>query len=734
MFYVHDVIETGGDPSVRLRIIWVAPDKGWMAVIDTIDPNGWPFRVDANEARSLLASGTWRVEEGQRPICPLDHDLSKLALRRRDQNWRYIEDIVEQVPSVFDRMTRARLVTSAMQIHGKARTTLDDLLRAYFHRGMCKAAITPGFYACGGRGRTKAVAPDSPKRGAPVTAGAPPGVNVTPEMRRLFCQAIDLSFARERRHDMASAHHFCMRRFFMREEDDANTGRLVHVANPPYDVFGLPTERQFRYWVARDNPMEAVIRKRLTPRVYEMTRRPMVGNPTAQALGPASRFQIDATILDVYIRSRKARRLIVGRPTLYVVIDVFSRLIVGIYVGLERPSWIAAMMAIANAATPKVEFCRSIGIEIEPHEWPAQTVPGAIAGDRGEMIKAKVENMLRQFSVLIANAAPYRGDWKGVVEVRFRLLPAIFKPYIPGYVETDFRQRGARDYRLEAELDLDDVYRVIVRSVLYYNNHHVLHDYVRHPGLTEDNVPSIPLELWNWGIANLSGVPRPPPLDRYRFALMPTSEASMTPQGLLFEGRLYTCPKAVREGWFAKARDKRFRVSVSHDKRLTDHVYVHDKGSPSGFDLATLTDRSKNRAGISCWEAAAMDWADKVLHANKRIDQEAARADAEAAIERSIGDGRRKTADVPDERSASAQVGGIRESCASELAGDRPREAEAFRAGMVPDADRAGDVVLFQPAAHSYSLPSLAERRRLEQERRDKAAEAAGRTEGHENA
>jgi hypothetical protein len=554
-------------------------------------------------------------------------------------------------------------------------------------------------------------------------------------MRRLFCQAIDLSFARERRHHMVSAHHFCMRRFFMHEEEDGCTGRLVHVANPPYDVVGLPTERQFRYWVAKDSPMEALIRKRLTPRIYDMKRRAMIGNPTAQALGPGSRFQIDATILDVYSRSRRARRLIVGRPTLYVVIDVFSRLIVGIYIGLEAPSWIAAMMAIANAATPKVEFCRSIGIEIEPHEWPAQTVPGAIAGDRGEMIKAGIENLLQQFSVLIANAAPYRGDWKGVVEVRFRLLPAIFKPYVPGYVETDFRQRGARDYRLEAELDLDDIYRIIVRTVLYYNNHHVLHDYVRHPGLTEDNVPSIPLDLWNWGIANMSGVPRSPPLDRYRFALMPVGDASMTPQGLLFEGRLYTCAKAVGEGWFAKARDKRFKVPVSHDKRLTDHIYVHDKASPSGFDLATLTERSKNRAGISCWEAAAMDWADKVLHANTRTAQETKRADAEAAIERAVGDGRRKTADVPDERSAAAQTAGIRDNRAAELAGDRPGEAEAFRAGMAPQGDRAGDVVPFRPPApHSYGLPSLAERRRLEQARSAKAAERADPAGEHDDA
>ncbi|MBW4573588.1 MAG: hypothetical protein KME31_38255 [Tolypothrix carrinoi HA7290-LM1] len=52
------------------------------------------------------------------------------------------------------------------------------------------------------------------------------------------------------------------------------------------------------------------------------------------------------------------RSWIIGRPTLYLVIDVFSRLIVGFIVTLEPPSWLGAMLALENATADKVFFCQ----------------------------------------------------------------------------------------------------------------------------------------------------------------------------------------------------------------------------------------------------------------------------------------------------------------------------------------------------------------------------------------
>lgn len=67
--------------------------------------------------------------------------------------------------------------------------------------------------------------------------------------------------------------------------------------------------------------------------------------------------------------------------------DVFSRCVVGINISLEGPSWIGgASIALINAASDKVSFCRKYGIEIGNDEWNyCSTLPEAIIADRGEL-------------------------------------------------------------------------------------------------------------------------------------------------------------------------------------------------------------------------------------------------------------------------------------------------------------------------------------------------------------
>ena len=72
--------------------------------------------------------------------------------------------------------------------------------------------------------------------------------------------------------------------------------------------------------------------------------------------------------------------------------------------------------------------------------------------------------------------------------MRFGLIHAAFRPYSPGYVEPDFRERGARDYRLDATLDLDEFTAAIICIVHHYNNEHLLAEYDRDPAMIADEV------------------------------------------------------------------------------------------------------------------------------------------------------------------------------------------------------------------------------------------------------
>jgi hypothetical protein len=699
IFLPHDVVTITGPEALRRRILWVDPADVIVAMVDPGDPTTWPEVVATAEMRSLVESGAWCVEDGEEPIQRLDRELPDLHREMRDRNFDVVRMMVEDhLPGVFFKTTRAARITAAVTAFGLTRPTVTGLLRRYFAGGMTRDALVPLYANCGAPGKARPAAAGAPKRGRPPAPGHPAGINVTEDVRRLFRLAASASFARQRKHDLASAYSFCVRHFLSEEVEDPDTGRTNLVAIEPFRRIGLPTLDQFVYWSRKDLDMVAAAKHREGARVWEMRNKPNLGTSTARVLGPGSRYEIDATVLDVYVRSRGNRRTLVGRPTLYVVIDVFSRMIVGIYVGLEHASWVGAMMALANAVEDKVAFCARFGIQIEPEAWPAHHLCGVLLGDRGELERAGIETVLRVFKMTVETAAPYRADWKGVVESRFRLLQALFAPYVEGYVESDFRKRGGTDYREDAVLDVDDVTRIIIDLVIYFNNHHELKKFDLIPGQVEDGVLSVPAELWAWGIATRSGSGRVPNADRFRFALMPTTQATVTREGIVFEGRHYACETALRDGWYTRAGKQRFKVPISYDKRDVDRIYVHNPRAKLGFDVGTLTDRSRAHAGLTGWESHALTASYAALSARRRDQQTLERAATEGRIDR-IGKAARADYEaLPAEGSLASQVRGAREARTREMAVDRVAEARGFRPGAEPPMQaEPADVVPIRP-------------------------------------
>jgi hypothetical protein len=292
------------------------------------------------------------------------------------------------------------------------------------------------------------------------------------------------------------------------------------------------------------------------------------------AYGPGFLVQGDATIADSYLVSKRDRSRIIGRPVIYVIIDVFSRLIVGLSVSLEGPSWLGMMLALENMAMDKVTFCREYGVEITEGEWPSHHLPEAILGDRGELEGYNADNLVNAFNIRVQNTAPYRCDWKAIVEQNFRLMNEQVIHWTPGAVYHP-RDRGQRDYRLDACLDLDQFRRLMILCVLRHNNHHRMKWYRLDEFAIADHVEKYPIDLWQWGICNRSGHLQTRDLDIVRSNLLPRGEASVTEQGIFFKGVSYTCERAIREQWFVRARQwGRWKETVVYDRRKTDIIYL----------------------------------------------------------------------------------------------------------------------------------------------------------------
>lgn len=675
---VYPAIPQSQAQPQRLRLLCLHPSNRTWFVIDIDDRRALPVIREAAELGEDVATGrALLLTPAEDPHASIASNLNPSASQTRVRNdaWKSIAAMVKEVPEIFHPRRRSRMIALHIERHGGSKQAIYNHLRRYWQRGQVANALLPDFLKCGGKGKERQYV-EGRKRGRPRKYGAEVGMNVTKATRKIFAIAVNL-YASKDGFTLAGVYDDMIKRFFSRQVTDEETHRSSTVArdvDPKSDEWRRPTLEQFKYWYYKELDRFEIKRRRVGAKIYDKDMRGYVGTATDGVWGPGARYAIDATIADIYVVSRLNRKKIIGRPILYVVIDVFSRMIVGVYIGLEGPSWVGAMMALANTAGDKVTYCKQYGLEIDPQDWPCQHLCTFLLADRGELESAKADMLQTMFGVVVENAAPYRADWKGVVETRFRLLPAKFKPYVPGYVKKDFRARGGDDYRLDAKLDLDQFTKIVLACVLHFNNYHELKDYDADRAVLEDEVLPVPRDMWNWGIANRSGALRQYDEALVKFALMPVDSASVTKQGIHFRGQYYTCERAMTERWFDKARqESKWSVKVSYDSRSMDRIYLH-RSDEQVFDVCALTTRSRAFRELSEWEIVEQAESGKHASANHRPDQQMANSALLNVIDATVAEAEAQT-DPPPEESNRSRVAQIRANRAEEKAARRPDEA-----------------------------------------------------------
>lgn len=697
------------DDEHRERLVWIngPAQGGWFIDIDC--KRALPIFRSWDDIEDLMRDRV--LEETPDPWVHHGQTLSEVQKARRDEAWALLHPLTLEHPQLFHPRTRMALIKARAEEADTTRQKLFRLLRRWWQRGMTIAAIGPDYAKSGGAGKTRA--PSSKKRGAKPQHGLE-GVNVDEHTRAAMTDSVTRYFAKNKRIEVSACYELFLRDHFCDLALDEATGRQDHVLRDAH-----PSLRQFRYWMEKDNDLFALSRKRRTPRVYDKDNRALLSTSLDEVIGPGSRYQIDATVADIYLVSRFDRSKIVGRPVIYVIVDVFSRMISGLYVGFEAPSWVGAMMALANAASPKTEWCQSLGLEISDADWPCQSLPGAILADRGEMLGKAAETLVERFGVRIENTAPYRADWKGIVERRFGLLHAKFGPYTPGYVEPDFRERGAKDYRLDATLDLDEFTRIIATILLYYNTEHLIEGYKRSPEMIAEDVPAIPVALWEWGIQRRIGLQRQFPEDLVKLALLPADKARVTAKGIRFYGNYYSCARAIEEHRFEKARQTGgWNVDISYEPRCMDTIWLRDLKGAEPFLPCNLTKPCEDMRGRTLWEIDHIRSEDRRQKAAYTPGQLKARINLTEHINEIVQTAQDKK--PKDTRSKAERVRDIRANRAEERDANRCREA--FKFGHPPAQE--ANILPFDRSEtldeDKYATPSIAHiRQRFHEDKED---------------
>ncbi|QDY84268.1 DDE-type integrase/transposase/recombinase [Paenibacillus polymyxa] len=646
------------------RILWIAPNKEYLYCIAMDDDKAFPVMKAYSEYAVGLDSKMCKLVEWVNDSVPVvDTDIAPEHLALREKSWDVIKDIVLDEPNCFDKSFRGARIREIQERTPVHKSTIYRYLRRYWQGGKMKNTLLPHYNNCGSYGKDRTAT--DVKRGRPRKfENEPVGINIDEEIKQLLRSGIRLFYNTKEKSPLKHAYQKTLEKFFAngyREEGQA----LIPVLPPPEK---LPTFGQYKYWFQKEMNLEDTLKSRYGKKRYELSYRPILGSSTHESFGPGSRFQIDATVADVYLVSEYQREWIIGRPIIYIVIDVFSRYITGIYIGLEGPSWVGAMMALANTTADKVRYCAEYGIEITESEWMSSHLPQKLTADRGELEGDKPTRLIDVLGVDVENAPPYRADWKGIVEQQFRLANLRSIQFMPGAIKERYRERGERDYRLDVKLTLREFTQIMIQYVLYHNNNHHMLWYDRNEFMVADNVSPVPQELWQWGIVNRTGRLKKLPEAIVKLNLLPQGEATVTSAGIQFKGVHYGCDLAMREQWFVKARvGKTWRVKVCYDPRSTNEIYLWlDDGRQ--FEVCTLLDREERYLNKRFEEVDDLLEIERYHSRHHEVNNMLAKIDLDAQTKAIVEQATKKTDEAlrQSDKSNNQRVKGIRKNRSEE--------------------------------------------------------------------
>jgi putative transposase len=338
----------------------------------------------------------------------------------------------------------------------------------------------------------------------------------------------------------------------------------------------LPTLNQYRYWYRMEHDLAPFVASRTGSHAFDAGERAVLGHLQQMIFGPGCRYEIHVVIGDIYLVNMLDRRRILGRPVIYIIVDVFSGLIVGMSVSLEGPGWQGAMLALDNMAHDKVAYCREYGVDITEDDWPSHHLPKAILANRSEFLFKNANVLVNALGIEISNNQPCRLEWKESFKRCFPILDDTRIHWVPCSVNS-LSEPGRKGHRLDGCLTLNEFRRLLIDCIIEHNMAHRLSDDYMDEDMIADGVEPYPRDLWKWGIQNRSGVLRTLPIDAVRRNLLPQAEASVTREGIYFHKMLYTCDKAIQKQWFLQpltGKKRRSSLSIVYDPRTVDQIYL----------------------------------------------------------------------------------------------------------------------------------------------------------------
>ena len=299
-------------------------------------------------------------------------------------------------------------------------------------------------------------------------------------------------------------------------------GRLTDTAGEPIPV---PREaalaRAIARWIAQMDPWE-VDRERWGRRIADMRHAPKTPQQLASRI--LQRVEIDHSPLKVVVGTEAGP---IGQPWLTILIDYYSRLVVGFCLGFEPPSYAVIMESLRHAILPKTYLSQRFP-KVQG-SWPCCGLPEKLVADRGsDLTSNDLEDAGFQLGIELDFNPPRTPHFKGTVESFFDGLNDQLMASLPGHTFRNWADRA--DYKpddgpllsYEALLEILHIYLVDVYSI------------AKHPTAETSR-----LEMWQESAAVHSPL-LPAAADDLLVLLAKHADRTLSARGIELGGMFYT--------------------------------------------------------------------------------------------------------------------------------------------------------------------------------------------------
>lgn len=221
-----------------------------------------------------------------------------------------------------------------------------------------------------------------------------------------------------------------------------------------------PTLVQIRRVIESYDP-ERLLQRRYGKAIARARTRISQAGPGAARL--LERVEVDHTRADVICVTSKTH-VPLGRPWLTLLIDVASRMIIGVWISFETPNANTVLRVLKQVIRRKEALLAKYKLK---GRWPAYGVPLVLVMDNGKEFHSKALDAAAQDLGMTLVYCPSREPrFKGVIERFNRTLNTGLVHMMPGTTFSDPKDRGDYDSQACAVLTIDEFRQLVFKWIV----------------------------------------------------------------------------------------------------------------------------------------------------------------------------------------------------------------------------------------------------------------------------